>query len=98
MSSKSVLMIGQYDAMANDYDWLFSDHDIRKGVAINLPAAARLAHRRSPFRSTEGERWVESRAARIEPAARLFRPCLVQNLDRGLYELGLEVPAKQRWA
>ena len=31
-----------YDALADDYDWLFADHDIREGVAINLPATARL--------------------------------------------------------
>jgi hypothetical protein len=23
-----------YDAMADEYDWLFSDHDMRQGVAI----------------------------------------------------------------
>ncbi len=28
--------------MANDYDWLFGDHDICEGVAINLLATARL--------------------------------------------------------
>ena len=37
-----VLMVGSYNAMANDYDWLFSDDELRKGVAINLPAAARV--------------------------------------------------------
>ena len=31
-----------YDALANDYDWLFSDHDMREGVSINLPATAHL--------------------------------------------------------
>lgn len=31
-----------YDAMADEYDWLFSDHDMRQGVAINLPATAHL--------------------------------------------------------
>ncbi len=41
-------MLGSYDAMANDYDWLFSDHDIREGVAINLPAAARLLSNLAP--------------------------------------------------
>jgi SAM-dependent methyltransferase len=31
-----------YAGLADDYDWLFSDHDLRHGVALNLPAAARL--------------------------------------------------------
>ncbi len=34
-------MAEPYDALANDYDWLFGDQDIRQGVAINLPATAR---------------------------------------------------------
>ncbi len=31
-----------YDALASDYDWLFTDQDLRDGVAINLPATGRL--------------------------------------------------------
>lgn len=38
----SAVMRDPYDALANDYDWLFSEHDVRQGVAINLPATARL--------------------------------------------------------
>ncbi|MCA1703692.1 MAG: class I SAM-dependent methyltransferase [Actinobacteria bacterium] len=37
-----------YNALANDYDWLFSDDDMRHGVAINLPATARLLSTLSP--------------------------------------------------
>ncbi|MCA1696345.1 MAG: class I SAM-dependent methyltransferase [Actinobacteria bacterium] len=38
----SILMRESYDALADDYDWLFSDDDLRQGVAVNLPATARL--------------------------------------------------------
>lgn len=46
--TESVLMSELYNALAGDYDWLFSDDDMRHGVAINLPATARLLSTLSP--------------------------------------------------
>jgi SAM-dependent methyltransferase len=39
------LVAGAYEMLAADYDWMFDDDALANGVAINLPAAARLLRR-----------------------------------------------------
>lgn len=34
-----------YESLASDYDWIFDDEALARGVAINLPATARLLER-----------------------------------------------------
>jgi SAM-dependent methyltransferase len=42
------LMAGAYETLAADYDWLFDDHTLANGGAINHPATARLLQRIGP--------------------------------------------------
>ena len=41
-------MVGAYENLATDYDWLFSDDVLARGGAITQPATARLLQRISP--------------------------------------------------